>query len=291
MSRESAVLLIYILFVFLFIIFLSYIYSKKREEDLDEKLQLMVALKTKELETQYLKKIKDANFLIDLGKLAAGLAHDIRCPLTIISLILQKAQKNNNVVVDLQQAFLEINKIDELSRISVCKMSDKPQKDFFNLNLEINKLINLFEYESRIRKIKIIFESNKEYKLYSDRLKLIQVLSNLILNAMESYDGLKVEIKYIFIKLDMKPRNLFIRIKDYGVGISKENLEKIFDPGFSSKNSAIALGYGLYLSQELMQKTYLSKIKVESKINHGSTFSLPVKKRFVLGEEKKVRKI
>ncbi|AKM81416.1 MAG: Histidine kinase [Candidatus Pacebacteria bacterium GW2011_GWF2_38_9] len=260
--------------------------DKKRNSYLLNFIKLTVERRTNELRLLQLKKLTKIAPLIDLGKLTAGLVHDIRQPLSVLSLILQDAKRNKNIISNLDQAFLAIDKIDDLSKMSACILFNESELEVFNLNLEINKLISLFEYKSRTKKVKIIFKPSRDYELYADRKKLNQVLANLILNALESYENLEKSDKDIFIKLIRKPRNLLIKIKDYGVGIKKENLSLIFEPNFSSKIKEEALGFGLYVGQEAMAKGYGTKIKVESKDKFGSTFTLFIKSKFVLDENK-----
>ncbi len=125
-------------------------------------------------------------------------------------------------------------------------------------------------------------QNNQNYQLYADRVKLDLVIANLILNAIEAYQNIDREEKHIFIKLIKKPRNLLIKVKDYGQGIEPKNLVKIFEPYFTTKNSNQALGLGLYISQLVMQRAFSSKIKVESILNQGSTFTLYIKNKFLL---------
>lgn len=287
--------LLTILIVYLLMTFLFWVSSKGIENTLDrskklaqqlklhnKRLEIVVEKKTNQLKMLQFKQLTKIAPLLDLGKLSAGLIHDIREPLSVLSVILQDAQQNKNIVHDLDKAFLAINKIDDLSKISSCKLFSESELEVFNLNQEIYKLISLFEYNSRLKKIKIIFAPHKEFELHADRKKLIQVLTNLLLNALESYDNVEKKEKYVFIKLVKKPRNLLIVIKDYGIGIKTEQLTHIFEPGFSSKDMSGSLGFGLYVSQEVMREIFYSKIRVASKDKIGSSFSLFIKNKFVL---------
>jgi signal transduction histidine kinase len=297
LSKPSFPNLLTIIIIYTLMTFLSWLSSREIEESLhkskslanklklqNENLEQIVEARTKELKALQLNQLTRIAPLLDLGKLSAGLIHDVREPLAVLSFILQNAKQNKNAIVNLDQAFLAVNKIDDLSRMSACKLFNKPELEVFNLNQEIRNLIGLFEYKSRIKRVKIIFETNKEFELHADRSKLNQVIANLILNALEAYDDFETKEKFIFIKLIKKPRNLLIKIKDYGVGINLENLTHIFEPNFSSKDNKKSLGFGLYVSQETMMKIFESGIGVESKNGAGSTFTLFIKNKFILNE-------
>lgn len=292
--------LLTVLVIYTLMTFLSWLSSREIEKSIsnvkkmakklrfqNENLEKLVEERTKELKVLQLNQLINVAPLIDLGKLSAGLIHDVREPLSVLSFILQEAKQNKNVINNLNQALLAIDKIDDLSKASACKLFSKTEMEVFNLNQEIKKVISLFEYKSRLKKIKIIFQTNREFELHSDRSKLNQVVANLILNAIESYDDVKDREKFIFIKLIKKPRNLLIKIKDYGIGISNESLSYIFEPNFSSKSNKESLGFGLYVSKEAMKKNYESDIKVESKLGFGSTFTLFIKNKFILNESVK----
>lgn len=303
-STPNFLNLLTVLSVYALMAFISWLSSRETEKSLlkakqlgeelelhNRNLEITVEKRTKELKLLQLKQLTRVAPLLDLGKLSAGLIHDIRQPLSVLSLILQNAERNKNIISDLDQAFLAVDKIDDLSKMSACKLFSMSEFEVFNLNLEIKKLVSLFEYKSRIKKVRIIFKPSKEYELYADRKKLNQILANLILNALESYENLEKHDKNIFIKLIRKPRNLIIKVKDYGIGINNNDLPLIFEPNFSSKSNEESLGFGLYVSQEAMTKVYKTKIKVESEINNGSTFTLFIKNKFVLDNSKSKVKV
>jgi signal transduction histidine kinase len=237
-------------------------------------------IKTKKLKKSQLDKLINLAPLLNLGKLTRELIHEIRNNLSVISIVLQNAQINKNIIHDLDLAIEAVYKIDKLSSLACYQLFEEAQLEVFDLNLEINNLINLFKDKLKNKKIKIIFQSNKNYQLYADRMKLDLILNSLIMNAIES--NVKSNDKNIFIKLVKKPRNLLIKVKDYGIGIDKINLSSVFTPYFSSKDKAKFLGLGLYASQQAMIKAYETKIKVESFLNIGSIFTLYIKKKFLL---------
>lgn len=238
--------------------------------------------RTKKLKKIQLKRLLDLAPILELGKLSTGLIYEIRSHLSVISIVLQNAQTDKNIVKDLDLAVEAVEQIDKLSNLGFCGLSNKSELEVFNLNLEIKNIISLFKNKSKKQKIKIIFEPNQNYQLYADRMKLNKVLMSLILNAIESYEKIKSNDKNIFIKLVKKPRNLLIKVKDYGVGINKADLPLIFTPYFTSKDRAKSLGLSLYASQNTMIKTYKTKIRVESIFAAGSTFTLYIKNKFLL---------
>lgn len=250
----------------------------------NENLESVVEKRTKELKILQLNQLTRIAPLIDLGKLSAGLVHDVRQPLSVLNMILEEAKNKQNKIENLDIAFSALKQIDDLSSISATKFFSKTENEVFNLNVEIKKLLNLFEYKASKKKVRLLFQASRRFDLHGDRKKLMQVLANLVLNAIESYDDLNKEEQVVFIKLIRKSRYLILSVKDYGVGISKKNINKLFSPNFSLKNPDHSLGLGLYISQEIMNKFFSTSIKVESSKNYGTSFSLFIKNKFILDE-------
>ena len=96
---------------------------------------------------------------------------------------------------------------------------------------------------------------------------------NLLINACQSIKG-KGQIKIATALVDHQVR---ISISDTGTGITKEHLDKIFDPGFTTKGVGVGTGLGLSISARIIQD-HKGTIEVESEVGKGTTFaiSLPV---------------
>lgn len=122
-----------------------------------------------------------------------------------------------------------------------------------------NKKIRLYDY----------LEPN--YTFDTDVLLLKRVIQNLILNAI-SYG---INSEYIDITLENNDTSCVIRVKDYGVGISKENIDKIFNKYYCAAElySKASMGLGLYLSNKIIG-TLDGRITVASEENKGAEFSI-----------------
>jgi signal transduction histidine kinase len=109
-------------------------------------------------------------------------------------------------------------------------------------------------------------------QVYADPLHVEQVLGNLVVNACQAMlDGGKLTISAI-----LQNKLLAIAVKDTGSGITPENLQKLFEPLFTTK--ATGIGLGLAVSKKLAEANG-GRIKVQSKPGKGSTFTLylPIK--------------
>jgi signal transduction histidine kinase len=118
---------------------------------------------------------------------------------------------------------------------------------------------------------KIVLKGKTKEKVYADKDRLHQVLANLITNAIKySFDSVD-----IVVTLRKDKNNIIIGVQDFGIGIEKNETQKIFERFFRADTKArdrtSGLGLGLYISHELV-KQHNGFIQVKSKVGEGSTF-------------------
>ncbi len=218
-----------------------------------------------------------------LKKLTLQLAHEIKNPLASINSSAQLVGSSSKFQNDSKI----IRHMDVINRnVIICnkvigELYDYTHQDglFLKANSFNNifgKIINYAKEKSEDKSlIKIITKSlDKDIQIYVDEFKLLQALKNIINNgfdAMESEGVLKIQA------LPIKNGSVTIEISDTGIGINKENLQKVFNPFYSTKPTGF--GLGLSLVNEII-KVHKGEIKVESEINKGTRFlvTLPATK-------------
>ena len=133
-----------------------------------------------------------------------------------------------------------------------------------DLTLEIirHEIKNKVEIEKNYSQIPLI-------KCYPNMLN--QVFTNILVNACQS-----IETKgKITITTEFADNNLVVKIKDNGKGISKENLNKIFTAGYTTKGVGVGTGLGLAISQKIIDK-HKGKIRVISELGLGTEFIITI---------------
>ena len=107
--------------------------------------------------------------------------------------------------------------------------------------------------------------------LYGEPNALYQVIANLIRNAVDASEGRKT---LVVVTLDRAGDTLHVRVRDQGVGIAPEHLDRIFDAGFTTKLPGSGSGMGLAVVREITHNMLGGTVKVESEVDAGSTFTL-----------------
>ncbi|NOX17175.1 MAG: PAS domain S-box protein [Chlorobi bacterium] len=225
--------------------------------------------------------------LASLGRLAAGLAHEIRNPLTGISLFLDdlhdRTSNDEETAAVILQALNEVERLENL----VNELLDyaSPRKNDFqevDLNKLLNSILNLLTKQLSKNKIELTTEFCESPKISADKEKLKQAFLNVLLNAVQAMPaGGKLKATTECGKnLDMLPelnkkKFLVVTIEDSGDGIREENLSKIFDPFFT--NRADGTGLGLSITHSIIDE-HKGKIFIEKSSLGGAKFiiALPV---------------
>jgi len=265
--------------------------AQTSEEELQQEyklLEIKVISRTNELYKAKEEKIIQLYRLAEFGRLSSGIFHDLINPLTAISLNLEQVTENNNNLLNTQtylhQAVLATQRMEKMI-VSIKKQIQQNSKPiFFIINEEIQQIIQILSHKARQAKVKINFISDLEIEFYGDVVKFGQIIINLIANAIEaSEDKIKIENiqsteKEIQIKLSKQRDRIIILVSDQGVGIAAKNINKIFEPFFSTKTEENrGLGLGLSSVKKITETNFLGNIAVESTENQGSKFivSLP----------------
>lgn len=218
-----------------------------------------------------------------LGRLAAGVAHEINNPLTGVmtfSHLLLKNAKDEATRKDLEIIVRETTRCKKIIKgVLDFARETPPQRKLFQVNDIIGRTLAILEPQSLFHNIQT--ERNLDDKLpqiWIDENQMEQVFMNIALNAAEAMRG---EGRFsISSSLNEREDFVEVRMEDTGMGISKEHLNKIFDPFFTTKDPQKGTGLGLSVSYGIVQK-HKGDILVESEVGKGTIFiiKLPVEKK------------
>ena len=284
--------MVYVILSVTALLLLIMYYFNRKQKHFNKELEILVHKKTRALReiNEYLEETvaqkvdelikKDEILTVQskqavMGEMISMIAHQWRQPLNMVTLgisNLQIKQMLHQKIEDdvLNKTLDDINEtIGYLSQtVDDFKTYFHPDKktDLVKIDDLLNKAINfvLPRVKSHGLLIEITKSSTIELKVYSN--ELIQVLLNILNNAIDAYESNNIKSKNIELYAVEKENNVLIFIKDEAGGISEENLSKLFEPYFSTKGKN-GTGLGLYMSQMIIEKQFNGKILVEVEKN------------------------
>ncbi|UCD85292.1 MAG: HAMP domain-containing protein, partial [Deltaproteobacteria bacterium] len=254
-------------------------WSRTLEKKVEDRTELLKAAQEQLIQSEK---------LASLGQLAAGVAHEVNNPLAgilvYIKLLLKKYKENNLQSEETEKQLLKIEReTDRSSRIIRNLLDFSRQSEPTLRPVDLNKVVQatLSIVGHQISLDNITLEMNLDQQLplvLADFDQIQQALINVILNATQAMpDGGNLKITTSIaesIEIGGSTKNTVrIDVSDTGVGIPKENLNKLFTPFFTTKEKGKGVGLGLAALHGIIER-HRGKIEVDSKPNIGTTFKI-----------------
>ncbi len=221
--------------------------------------------------------------LAALGEMAAGVAHELNSPMTVIigtAQMLLRAHADNaedaEQLEDIVNCGLRCKRI--IQNLLTFSRQDRAPVADLDLNAEVEGVLSLIRYQIDRSQIRIVKDLAADLpRITGNAHQLQQVLTNFLVNARDALAESNREDKVIEIssreKEEGAKRTVRISVRDNGIGIQAENLPKIFTPFYSSKEATRGTGLGLSVSLGIAQ-SHNGAIEVESRAGQGTTFTL-----------------
>ena len=246
--------------------------------------------------------------LASLGGLIGGIAHDINSPLASLQCHVKEirnlAQEYEEGIDDCEvtpedhkEIAKEIkNNLEKMDKIAnrIAGIVNSVRNHTRNLNgdnfglMELRPIIEdikiLLGHELKHNKCELIYKEDRNIYLIGDQGKLSQVLTNLVANAIQSYNG---QLGVVEVEAKSTEKEVIISISDKGQGIDQTIINGIFKEVLTTKGTK-GTGLGLYISFAVITGHFRGKMWLESEIGKGTTFYISLPKDIELKEKNKL---
>ncbi len=275
-------------------IFLSWALAdsqKQAEDKYVKKLSGLNVLLRKRVDKTLAQMRQNDQVLIEKSRLAAmgemieQIAHQWRQPLHALSLLNQdlyfKVQLKTVTQEDYEKIHDRMNEqLQYMSQtIDDFRNFSKPnkEKETFYIEEVIESALNLNEGSLKYAKINASLLSENEHAVFGMRHEIMQVCMNLIKNVQDVVLERKIQEPWLKFNISEKDDLIEICVEDNAQGISEDKIEHVFEPYFSTKSIVEGTGIGLYMSKEIIEKSFLGTIQVQNS-EHGALFTIVLPK-------------
>lgn len=222
--------------------------------------------------------------LAALGQMAAGIAHELNQPLAALRSYIHNVgrlidlQRSDEAGEVLTRMTLLTERMADISKY-LKNLARRPSERtrFVDLKRAVHNSLALFESRCRKEGVRLHLDlPDGQCLVFGEEVRLEQVCVNLISNALDAMDGSPIRKLIIAVVQDAAQKRVKLAVSDTGEGIAPENMERIFDPFYTTKEVGRGLGLGLSISYNII-KDWGGDIRAESGEGEGTAFVLNLK--------------
>jgi len=228
------------------------------------------------MDDELLKHLAYNEKMAELGRISAGIVHELNAPLSVIASSAQLILRENDVPEFIRELVERINsesiRLSQMTRGLLAFGRQDEGAEEMDVNLAVEFILDFLSYESARRGV--IVMRNLDYHLQVVRMDsnlIKQILLNLVMNALQAMEG---EGGKLLVETSSPSEGeIMIVVADTGPGIPEEARAKIFEPYFTTKKPGKGTGLGLFITKTLVESMG-GRIEVKSRRNKGTSFNV-----------------
>ncbi len=250
-----------------------------------DSLEIKVKDRTRDLKQTQEEKARQMYRFVDFGRMASGYMHDLGPPLGTISANLHRLEKRRDIPEDAQAqvklALQGLANVDELNRGAQRQIQKQDITVNFSPAEHISLALKMLSYKAGRARVKLDWTSPpNSIELVGNPLKFYRLLTGLVDNAIDAYSQLASERDNRRVAIDLSATDHAVQftVRDLGSGIAAAHLGSIFKSLWTTKDAEHGTGIGLPLCKETVEADFGGTLRVESREEYGSTFTVTLPK-------------
>lgn len=241
-------------------------------------LEIKVQERTRQVQAAHLEHMQELYRFAELGHLGVGLLHDLGNYLTVLSLDIEglKQERENRATV-IKRVQQSIKRLDGLIGHTRQQINGEITTISFNAADEIDQVCSILAPKADAQHVHIVWQNqpDRQKLQYSGSVNQFwQIMTNIISNAVDAYESAATPkvTRNVLLNARGDAKGITVTVTDFGVGIKPDNLDKIFEPFYSTKKKG--MGVGLAIVKQMVEKNFGGTIAVSSNAGQGTTFTV-----------------
>ena len=237
-------------------------------------LEVKVRERTRELEKAQVEKLTELQHFAEFGRLSSTLLHDLANPLTAVSLELEQLAETeySQLVGEARKGITSMEKYVDAARRRLRNQSDPK---ILRVADETRRALEDLEVRARSQHVTLETKLDESLEVYGDAIRFNQIVSNLVSNAIDAYQGVDAETpRQVLVTVKRGRASVVIMVEDNGVGIAKKDLQHIFEAFYSTKPVDRGSGLGLSITKQSVEEDFGGSIEVKSTKDTGTCFTV-----------------
>lgn len=267
-------------FVFLFgiIAVVSWLFNYRMERSLHRaeraeialkrqkgQLERTVAERTQQLQEAQLEKVQELYRFAELGQLSTALMHDLANHLATLTIDIENLESETRSHM-LRRAKRSMHYIDNMVAEVRDQLRGKTKSKIFTVANEVTVVTTILRHKAGQVGVTVRWQPpEKSLRVRGDVLRFRQLMANIISNAIDACAG-HAGNKEVLVSVTQEDRNIVVRVEDWGKGISKADLPKIFEPFYGTKKGG--LGLGLFIARQIAHDHFGGDITIDTAQDH-----------------------
>lgn len=239
-------------------------------------LEIKVEERTREVQAVHLERMQELYRFAELGHIGASVLHDLSNYLTVLSFDIEDLKQDENRSVVVQHVQDTIHHLDQLVRQARRQIKGETSLTSFNLADEIDQVWTVLAPKAKAGHVHL------EWKPLPDRRNLAfigsvnhfwQIMTNVLSNAIDAYADMSADGAYsIRVAAEIRKGQAIITVTDFGSGIDASQIDRVFEPLYSTKR--YGMGIGLAIVKQMVEKQFEGTITAKSDASHGTVFTI-----------------
>ena len=231
-----------------------------------ELLEVKLEQRTKKLKLAQLQEMQQLYRFAELGQLSASLLHDLANHLTVLTLDMEDLHKQERTEA-IDHAMQSIKQLDGLVEKVRAQIDGGTHIQNFNVIQKIQETIAQVRQRTALSGVgfRLVAPAVKEVcRAYGDPTRFCQIMAVLLTNAADA--SLGITSKSVLVKVRLVKEVIEVQIHDWGVGIDKKLVTRLFEPFFSSKETG--MGIGLFIARQMTESHFKGSLRYDASSDH-----------------------